>query len=184
MEHVQYPEVGICGLSCRLCPHYYIVGESRCGGCKSQGRMQVGCPFITCARKKGIEFCWQCEEQEMCQKWAKHRETGKRHDSFVSYQALDDNIAFVKSQGIDAFVQEQMAKERLLRKMLAEFNDGRSKTYYCIAATVMSLEELRQALARALEQSSGADIKARAAILHAILDAIAQTRGYHLKLRR
>jgi hypothetical protein len=28
--------------------------------------MAVGCPFITCAvKKKGIEFCWDCEENEL-----------------------------------------------------------------------------------------------------------------------
>lgn len=55
---VDYPEIGICGLSCRLCPSYHIEGKSRCAGCKSANRMAVGCPFITCAvKKKGIEFC-------------------------------------------------------------------------------------------------------------------------------
>jgi len=32
--------------------------------------MAAGCPFITCAvKKKGIEFCWDCEENKTCEKW-------------------------------------------------------------------------------------------------------------------
>ena len=51
----KYPEIGICGLSCRLCPMHNTETESRCLGCKSSSRMAVGCPFITCAIKnKGI----------------------------------------------------------------------------------------------------------------------------------
>lgn len=63
---IKYPEIGICGLSCRLCPMYNTKAKSKCVGCKSKNRMAVGCPFITCAvKKKGIEFCWDCEENEL-----------------------------------------------------------------------------------------------------------------------
>ena len=52
---IAHPEIGVCGLSCRLCPTYHTAGKSRCRGCKSHTRMAVGCPFITCAiKKKGI----------------------------------------------------------------------------------------------------------------------------------
>jgi len=49
---LRHPEIGICGLSCRLCPSYHTEGKSRCGGYKSETRLAVGCPFITCAVKK------------------------------------------------------------------------------------------------------------------------------------
>lgn len=75
---IRYPEIGICGLSCQLCPSYHTYAKSRCGGCKSEERINLGCPFITCAiKKKEIEFCWECKENKDCEKWGKHRETGK-----------------------------------------------------------------------------------------------------------
>jgi hypothetical protein len=49
---VRWLEIGVCGLSCRLCPMYLSGGESRCDGWKSASRMIVGCSFITCAVKK------------------------------------------------------------------------------------------------------------------------------------
>jgi hypothetical protein len=68
--------------------------------------------------------------------------------------------------------------------MLKEFNEGRSKTYYCIAATVLQLEELEEALSGARKESEGLDVRAKSKILHRILDEIASRKHYHLKLRK
>jgi hypothetical protein len=101
---IKYPEIGICGLSCRLCPNYNTDTKSRCLGCKSEGGMAVGCPFITCAvKKRGIEFCWDCQENESCEKWRKHREFGKRHDTFKCNQKLENDIAFIQRNGVAEF---------------------------------------------------------------------------------
>jgi hypothetical protein len=182
---VKHIEVGVCGLSCRLCPSFYTEGESRCGGCKSQSRMAVGCPFITCAvKRRGIEFCWDCGESAACQRWQDHREYGKGHDTFVCYAKLEDNIAFIREKGMPAFVREQKKRAELLASMLEGFNEGRSKRYYSIAATVMGVSEVEAALVEALEASATVEIRQRSKILHAVLDRIAEARGYRLALRK
>jgi len=182
---VNYPEVGICGLSCRLCPRHHTKSKSRCGGCKSKFRMDAGCPFITCAvKKKGIEFCWQCSESQTCDRWAKRREWGKDHDSFTCYQALEDNMAFIRRYGIAKFRTAQRARERLLVEMLDRFNEGRSKTYYCLAATVLNTTELRTVLVKARKQSAGLDKEDRSRLLHSLLDKISRQRRIRLKLRK
>ncbi|PKL64623.1 MAG: hypothetical protein CVV32_08100 [Methanomicrobiales archaeon HGW-Methanomicrobiales-3] len=182
---ISYPEIAICGLSCRLCPHYHTEGRSRCGGCKTESRISAGCPFITCAlKKKGVEFCWDCKEQEMCEKWARHRKAGKTADSFKCYQTLEDDIAFIQKDGVEAFENLQKKRESLLNEMLAEFNEGRSKSYYCIAATVLAIAELERILAEAKKNSAGLAIKEKAGVLHALLDDVARQRNYHLKLRK
>ena len=170
----KYPEIGVCGLSCRLCPRYQSEGESRCFGCKTESRMSAGCPFITCAvKKKGIEFCWDCKVGATCEKWKKHRESGKLHDSFKCYRKLEDDISFVLKNGVDAFERSQKQREGLLKQMLREFNDGRSKNYYCIATTVLEIDELKKALDEAREGAGEMDIKDRSKKLHSILDKIA-----------
>jgi hypothetical protein len=182
---IKYPEIGICGLSCRLCPMYRTEAESKCNGCKSTGRMSLGCQFITCAIKKvGVEFCWDCRISESCEKWQKHRETGKEHDSFKSYQKLEDDINFIQENGIEAYDGRQRIRESLLIKLLNEFNEGRSKSYYCIAATVMDIDELRSSLEKAITDSKLLGIKDKSKIMHAILDRIALVKGYNLKLRK
>jgi len=182
---IDYPEIGICGLSCRLCPMYHTKTKSRCFGCKSKVRMAVGCPFITCAiKRKGIEFCWKCEENESCEKWRKHREAGKRFDSFKCYQKLEDNIAFIQKNGIKEFEKVQKIREKLLKEMLQYFNEGRSKSYYCIAATVLEIEELEKVLREAKQESKRLGIKEKSKVLHSLIDEVANRKNYYLKLRK
>jgi len=167
-----------------LCPTQHTDKESWCGGCKSEQRMAVGCPFITCAvKRKCLEFCWDCDESEKCDKWKKHRELSHRVDSFVCYQKLEDNIATAKKDGVPALARLLRRKEALLKRMLAEFNEGRSKSYFCIAATVMDADELSGALDEARKRSKGLGPKDRARIMHEVLDKIAAREKYLLKLR-
>jgi hypothetical protein len=78
----------------------------------------------------------------------------------------------------------QNLREEIFKDMLSNFNEGRSKSYYCIAATVIKIEELKQALSRAKEDSYGLDLKSKAKTLHSILDEIAKQEGYYLGLRK
>lgn len=147
--------------------------------------MSAGCPFITCAiKKKGVEFCWDCEENKTCMKWANHRQAGKKYDSFKCYQKLEEDIAFIQNKGINDFIKLQSAREALLKQMLKEFNEGRSKSYYCIAATIMDVEELKAALKKAGRNSTGMEIKEKSAELHSILDETDSSKKYYLKLRK
>jgi hypothetical protein len=181
---IKYPEIGICGLSCRLCPWYHK-DKNRCNGCKSKYRMSAGCPFITCAIKnKKIEFCWECSENHFCEKWKKHRDAGKKKDSFKCYQKLEDDILFIQKNGIDLFIKEQKIREKLLNLMLKNFNEGRSKSYYCIASTIFKVNELKEAIDKAIKQSNGLSIKKRSDIIHKILDDYAKKNNYYLKLRK
>lgn len=181
---IKYPGIGVCGLSCRLCPRYQSESKSKCFGCKTESRMAVGCPFITCTvRKKRIEFCWECEEKKTCEKWEKRREFGKSHDSFKCYQTLERDIALIGKHGIAAFEKDQKEREKLLKAMITEFNNGRSMSYYCIAATVLEINELRGVLTKAKKNSAGLEIKKKSELLHSIVDEIAERKNYYLKLR-
>lgn len=182
---IKYPEIGICGLSCRLCPSYHTAAKSRCPGCKSAYRMSAGCPFITCAiKKKSVEFCWDCEENKTCIKWKQHRATGKKRDSFKCYQMLEHDILFIRKNGLKKFIKTQKDREKILKRMLLGFNEGRSKSYYCIAATVMEISELKEALKEASGARQGAGIREKPDILHGALDRIAAKKQYTLKLRK
>jgi len=147
--------------------------------------MTVGCPFITCAvKKKGVEFCWQCTENKTCEKWKKHREAGKKSDSFKCYQTLEHDISFIQERGISEFERIQKQREHLLKEMLTNFNEGRSRSFYCIAATVLDVEELKEASTRAQKESYGFDVKGKSKVLHSILADLAENKGYRLTLRK
>ncbi len=180
-----YIEIGICGLSCRLCPAFNRETKSKCEGCKSEFRMGAVCPFHTCAvKKKRIDFCGFCDENKTCAKWRKFREAGKQHDSLLSYQRLKDNIAFIQKNGMEEFEKQQERREKLLGAILSEFNEGRSKSFYCIAATVLEIGELESVLENARAKLKGLDIKAKSEVMHSFLNEIAANRNYLLKLRK
>ena len=181
----RYTEIGVCGLSCRLCPAYHRETKSKCNGCKSEYRMGAPCPFHTCAvKKRGIDFCGFCDENSTCDRWRKFREEGKKYDSIVCYQRLEDNIDLIQNYGMEEFEQTQKVREKLLRDILAEFNEGRSKSLYCIAATTLEIEELESALREARAKSKGLDVKAKSQVMHSILNRIAENKNYFLRLRK
>jgi hypothetical protein len=179
-----YTEVGACGLSCRLCPAHHRETVSKCEGCKSPGRMGAACSLLNCAVKKHhLEFCGFCPESQSCQKWGKNREAAKIADSFVSYQALENNIFTIQAVGLAEFERQQKQRERLLKAMLHEFDDGRSKSFYCVAATVFKPEELEAILLQA-KAAPSLDVKQKAALMHSLLNEAAAKNGYLLKLRK
>ena len=180
-----FVEIGVCGLSCRLCPAYHRETKSKCRGCKSEHRMGAPCPFHNCAvKKKNIDFCGVCDENNTCAKWRKFRETGKQLDSILSYQKLEDNIAFIQKNGKEEFEKREKAREKLLREILSEFNEGRSKTLYCIAATVLKISELESVLENARAKTKGLEIRVKSEVMHSLLNEIAENKTYLLKLRK
>lgn len=184
-DHIKYPAIPACGLSCVICPGYVMTTKSRCRGCKTEWRFGGPCSILHCIVKKdNIEFCWECPDSESCEKWNHHREYSHQYDTFVSYFALEDNIAYQKEYGAKAFEKRQAKKAKLLHELLDEFNEGRSKSFYCIAATMLEAVELKSALKKARQESTGLDIKAKAKLMHAILEETAGEKGLNISLRK
>jgi hypothetical protein len=184
-EHMKYLAIAACGLSCVICPGYVMTTKSRCPGCKTDWRLGGPCSILYCiAKKDDIEFCWQCPDCETCEKWNRHREYSRQYDSFISYYALEDNVAYQREHGAKAFEKRQAEKAKLLHELLDEFNEGRSKSYFCVAATMLEADELKSALKKGRLESTGLEIKPKAKLMHTILDGIAEEQGITLKLRK
>ena len=179
-----YPQIGVCGLSCRLCPASHRDTASKCEGCKTESRVKNGCTYIRCAfKEKDLEFCWLCKDVETCEKFMKHKEFSRNHDSFVCYQKLEDNIRIAKDD-LAKFESDQKERENLLKEMLNEFNEGRSKTLYCIASNVCDIKDLERILETAKAGSKGLGIRQKSKVLHNLLSEHAETQGLILKLRK
>ncbi len=183
---IRYRALGICGLSCRLCPRYQSTAASRCEGCKTASRLGAACSIQTCALKKQrVEYCGACSQSESCRKWAEHREAGRRHDSFVSYLQLEENILQIQQMGLSKWNRLQLQKERLLKKLLEEYNEGRSGSYLCLAATLLPLDDLKTTMAEERRnRHAQSDTKTRSKAIHSILDRIAERRNTKLVLRK
>ncbi|MEE9583087.1 MAG: DUF3795 domain-containing protein [Dehalococcoidales bacterium] len=184
----KYPIVGACGLSCGLCPRYYTEGPSRCPGCCGPGFWQKhpACGFITCCvKKRGLETCAQCGDRAECARVARLLESARYQDSFLSHRSLAANFALIQEKGIKEFARLEMAKQDCLRRLIDNYNDGRSKTLYCTSCQLIPLDKLKQALADAeTKMDKGADIKERTKIVRAAISNIADSLQIDLKLRK
>ena len=112
-------------------------------------------------------------------------EAAKRVDSFISYRPLPANFAFIQKYGIEEFAKQEKVRVDFLDHLLEHFDDGRSRSFYCIACQLISLEDLKSALAEAeAEMSKSTDIKEKAKLVRVAISHLAETLGINLKLRK
>ena len=183
----KYPTIACCGLDCGSCPTYYTKGPSRCPGCCGTDFFQKhpSCSSITCCVKnKDFETCAECEEFP-CSKIDKW-DAG---DSFISHMACLSNLRYIKTIGIEKFFEIQKRRIEMLERMLEQYNEGRSKSFYCIAAALLSVDDLEEALKTSEEQIkidniSKTDLKSKSKLLKGILNGLATKDGIILKLRK
>lgn len=156
MAGIKHPTIGACGIDCGLCPRHYTDGKSRCPGCGGNGfeKVHPPCGYLTCCvKKKELSVCAECGEFP-CAKYAGHEKIEK--DSFVSHNRMFQNHKMIQEIGLDQFFVLQAGRIAFLETVLKQYNDGRSKNFYCIAAALISVKSLKEALNRA---GNGEDLR-------------------------
>ena len=159
----KYPTIGVCGLDCGLCPRYYTQGTSRCPGCGGPDffNKHPSCSFITCCvKKKKLEVCAECSDFP-CSKFKTEEEYQrvKESSSYPSCQVVMLNLDFIKKHGIDKFMDQQKKRIKLLERMIDDFDDGRSRSFFCRAACLHDLTSLESALNEAIQKTKTDHIK-------------------------
>jgi hypothetical protein len=96
---------------------------------------------------------------------------------------------FTREHGIEKFKEQQGKRIRILEALLRNFNDGRSKSSFCIAATLLPTADLERAItkAKAKIKEKGLeshDLKTKNKILKGLLNNFAVNRRIELRLRR
>ena len=187
-HYKSYPTIGACGIDCGLCPRYHTKTGSRCPGCAPPGFLDMGgqwCKMTRCAvRDRGYETCAECSEFP-CYRF----EGWDASDSFVSHLNSIANLHSIKERGIERFAERQRKRIALLETMLDEFDEGRSKSYCCLATALLPLDDLEMTLSAArrevMEQGTTSDDrKSRAKVLHGLIDSAAERLGITLRLRK
>jgi len=184
----KYPIVGVCGLYCGLCPRYYTEGTSRCPGCcgPSFWEKMPGCGFITCCvKKKGLETCAQCADFDDCERIAWLFDSAKIKDSFISHRPIEANLLFIRERGIKEFARLELEKQEFLRHLLANYDECRSKSFYCTSCQLMPLDRLKEALKEVeAEVTQDTPLKEKAKALRAAISNTAERLGIDLRLRK
>ena len=184
----KYPIVGVCGLNCGLCPRYHTEGSSRCPGCCGADfwDKMPGCSFITCCvKKKGLETCAECAEFDVCERVAKLLDAARSQDSFLSHRPIAANFSFIRDRGIAEFACLETEKQEFLKYLLANYDEGRSKSFYCTGCQLVPLDRLRQALKETEAKfTQDTTVKEKAKILRAAINNTADGLGIDLRLRK
>ena len=185
------PTIGCCGLDCGLCPRYYTVGSSRCPGCAGPDffNKHPSCSYITCCvKKKQREVCAQCDEFP-CSKFDSWLETGGDYDSFLTHKNAKPNLEFIQTYGLEKFLEHQRRRIDVLKQLLKNFDDGRSKSFYCIATTLLPLTDLESSLKKTEQRLKAtnlcsADARVKSKILKEFLNESATRNEVELRLRK
>lgn len=90
------------------------------------------------------------------------------------------------SIGTERYHSELKEKMQILRYLLDNFNDGRRKSFFCMAVNLIEIEDLKSAVKEIEEEVSGKEltVKGKAVISVEILKSAAARKNIVLKLRK
>ena len=103
----------------------------------------------------------------------------------MEIEVAPDSLNTIKKTGVEPWLKEQRERRLLVEELLANYNEGRSMSFYCLACTLMPITLVKEALveikAMPLDDS---DMKAKAKALRSIIQELALKSGIELKLRK
>ena len=180
----EYPIFSLCGLNCGLCPRYQTEGKSRCPGCGGGDfhLIHPTCAVITCNQKHDhAEFCFQCSSY-LCDRYARSSDA----DSFITYRNVRSDFEKAQQYGIERYTAELKEKMAILECLIKNYNDGRSKNFYCIAVNLLELDALRDVMAEVAEftEGDGSLPSEKVKLIRSLLEAQAAKAGLEIKLRK
>ena len=122
--------------------------------------------------------CSDCNEYP-CKRFDSER---KGYDSFVTHKKVFTNLDFIKSNGTDLFIDLQKIRIDILNDFIANYDDGRSKSFFCISCALLPLDDLQKIHKSATNLSDLIDIKDKNKLLKEKLQIIAGNLKVDLKL--
>ncbi len=168
----------LCGLNCALCrmklDHY-------CPGCGG-GAGNQGCAIARCSlTHDGLEYCFQCEEYP-CEKY----KGIEAFDSFITHRNQLKDLEKAQMIGMEQYNSELEEKADILQSLLANYNDGRHKGFFCIAVNLLELQEIKDVMEQISIKTSSTNlsIKEKATIAAGLFQSMAEQRTIVLKLNR
>ena len=175
--------IGCCGIDCGLCPIHISKSNSSCPGCGAYDfyDKHPSCGILTCcAKNHRLETCSECKDYP-CKRFDSEK---KGYDSFVTHKKVFANQEQIKSLGLDRFLFEQKKRIDILNYLIENFDNGRSKSFFCQTCTLLpqeSLNEIRQ-YCNLIDNSLA--LKDRNNAIKELIYKISESLNIDLKLRR
>lgn len=153
--------------------------DKHCLGC---GNGNQSCKIAKCSIERGnVEYCFECDNYP-CEKYIGI----DKFDSFISHRNQLLDLEKARAMGISNYNEEQTSKMKILNILLANYNDGRKKTFYCVAVNVLEFSVLEN-LMRQIEISNDfkeLDDLSKCKFVYTLFDNKSKELGIDFKLRR
>lgn len=173
-----YTLFSLCGLNCGLCPMHL---DNYCPGCGG-GPGNQSCKIAKCSLDHGkIQFCYLCDLYP-CEKY----KDIDKFDSFITHRNQLKDLDKIKKIGIDAYNIELAEKIEILKYLLSSYNDGRRKSFFCLAVNLLELEDLKTVVKQIQAETKGENltIKDKAILAVKTFQAMAEKKNILLKLNK
>ncbi len=96
------------------------------------------------------------------------------------------DIERAREIGIEAYNNQLSKRIQILEQLLSDYDDGRSKTFYCLAMNLLPLPEIEILLERTIHEIAFIDlpVKEKCRQITGQFKELAQEQGILLKLRK
>ena len=155
--------------------------DSYCPGCGG-GEGNQSCKIAKCSiQHDKIEYCNQCQEFP-CDQYGRADE----YDIFITHRNWKQDFEKMKQIGVKAYNFEQGQKLEILKCLLKDYNDGRRKSFFCLAVNLLDLEDLKTVMEHLAEEKKLASLtlKEKSAYVVKRFQSLAEQRGVALKWNR
>lgn len=179
---------GCCGLYCGLCPRFQSQAPSRCLGCQLGEQHSYCSVYRCCVVKRRLFTCADCDEYP-CKRLLRVLGVEEGLDSFLSHKPALPNLDRIREVGLETYLGEQRERRLLVEHLLANYNEGRSMSFYCATCALMPPDLIRQAIGEMEEmldskQVDSSDLKAKAKVMRSVIQELAAKADIDLRLRR
>lgn len=128
-----------------------------------------------------MEYCFQCSEYP-CERY----KNIELYDSFVPHRNQLKDMAKAQRMGIKQYNSELEQKSEILQHLLANYNDGRRKSFFCIAIYLLELQQIKDVMEQISIKASSNERspKEKAAIAVEVFQSVAEQHAVVLKFNK
>ncbi len=127
------------------------------------------------------EYCSLCREFP-CERYQNMDE----FDSFISHRNRKKDLKKRDKIGTEEYQREQQEKLAILNWLLQNYNDGRKKSFFCLAVNLLELQDVRAVKQQIIQDDeiNRRPIKEKASRVKKLLEDKANEQQIVLKLRK
>ena len=102
----------------------------------------------------------------------------------LKHRKVFTNLESIKFIGIEQFINQQRIRMDVLEGFLKRFDDGRSKSFYCLTSALLPIYTLNECSNYIDQIDNSVDVKKKCKILKAYIQKMADELKIEIKLNK